>query len=457
MTLFYFWTLEIPVFLMKKKYFVIITAAHLLLVSADLLIYDYGIGSDALRYLSAANDFASFNFSGMSPAMHCNTAPGYPLFLAATKLITWHKPLMIALIQSLLFCMALYYLLVTLFVKGYFSYPMCVVAYALALFSPEIFQTNAMLLTESLCASALLLSCGCLVSGLQKKYTTLLFVISVCFMVLTKFEYILALPLLLFPLISKKKYKPAVATVFFLMVALSLNGWKNYLLFEKASPFSFGSGSAMYGGNNRNGDGSWHFTEKSFDYLPAGSKENYLATLQLDAQCRCLEQDSLFKAWVKDSWKNNAGFQLKIIPLKFLKLWLIPASMDFYTRMTEFTSGLQLKILFDDTIWPWYGKYKHAFYLIVYWLYAIIIVAGFAIKLLQDKFRSADLFVLLLFLFLSFLYSTFFYGLGRFHVPIFALFVLYSAFTIKYLDARWFKSAIFTRLNRLNENQKINR
>ena len=35
-----------------------------------------------------------------------------------------------------------------------------------------------------------------------------------------------------------------------------------------------------------------------------------------------------------------------------MKLWLIPASMDFYTRMTEFKPGLQLNVLFDDTGFP---------------------------------------------------------------------------------------------------------
>src|SRR5829696_3051762 len=104
---------------MKKKYFVIIAAIHLLLVVADLLVYDYHLGTDSLRYLAAANDFASFNFWGMDAAVHCNTAPGYPLFLAITKLITWHKPVMIAIIQSLVFCVVLYYLLTNLFAKGY--------------------------------------------------------------------------------------------------------------------------------------------------------------------------------------------------------------------------------------------------------------------------------------------------------------------------------------------------
>jgi len=425
---------------------------HLLLVVTDLLLYNYPLGADSHRYLAAANDFASFNFSGMDAAVHCNTAPGYPIFLALTKIITWHKPIMIAIVQGLVFCLALYYLLSNLFAKGYFSSAMCIAAYALALFSPEIFQTNVMVLTESLCASALLLSCGCAVNGFQKKSTTILFVIGICFLVLTKFEYIIALPFLFFPLILKKKYKPLLAAIFFLAITLSLNTWKNYCLYDKVSPFSFGSGSAMYGGNNMNGDGSWHFTNKSLNYLPPGKEEQFLATLQCDSKCLCLTQDSLFKAWAKEAWKNNAAFQLKIIPYKFLKLWLVPASMDFYTRMTEFKPGLQLNILFDDTIWPWYGKYKHGFYLAIYWLYVIAILAGFGIKVLQDKFRSPDLFVLLLFVMLSFLYSTFFYGLGRFHVPVFSLLVLYAVFAIKFLDARLLKFAIFTRLEKLNQN-----
>jgi hypothetical protein len=440
---------------MKKKYFVVIAVVHLLLVVTDLLLYNYQLGADSHRYLAAANDFASFNFAGMDAAVHCNTAPGYPIFLALTKIITWHQPIMIAIVQGLVFCLALYYLLANLFAKGYLSYAMCLAAYALALFSPDMFQTNVMVLTESLCASALVLSCGCVVTGFQKKSTTILFVIGTCFLVLTKFEYIVALPFLFFPLILKRKYKPLFAAIFFLAVILSLNTWKNYFLYKKVSPFSFGSGSAMYGGNNMNGDGSWHFTIKNLNYLPPGKQEQFLATLNCESKCLCLTQDSLFKAWSKEAWKNNPAFQLKIIPYKFLKLWLIPSGMDFYTRMTEFKPGLQLNILFDDTIWPWYGKYKHGFYLTIYWLYVIALLAGFGIKVLQDKFRSADFFVLLLFVMFSFIYSTFFYGLGRFHIPVFSLLVLYAVFTIKFLDARLLKSAIFTRLEKLNQKQKL--
>src|SRR5437868_6703078 len=154
---------------MKKKYFVVIAMVHLLLVVTDLLLYNYQLGADSHRYLAAANDFASFNFSGMDAAVHCNTAPGYPIFLVLTEFISWHKPVMIAIVQGLVFCLTLYYLLHNLFAKGYLSYSMCVAAYALALFSPDIFQTNVVVLTESLCTSTLLLSCGCVVNGFQKK------------------------------------------------------------------------------------------------------------------------------------------------------------------------------------------------------------------------------------------------------------------------------------------------
>ncbi len=73
---------------MKKKYFVIIASIHILLVISDMIIYDYQQISDSLRYLFVANEFASFNFLHFNPAMNCNTAPGYPIFLALAKPIT---------------------------------------------------------------------------------------------------------------------------------------------------------------------------------------------------------------------------------------------------------------------------------------------------------------------------------------------------------------------------------
>lgn len=411
---------------------------HIILVLSDIFIYDYRQLGDSPRYINAANEFLSFN---LSPSVHCNTAPGYPLFLAFTKVVTHHNKYLIALLQSVLFCFAVYFFLKSIFKSGYISEFVFNVSYFLILTSPEVFQLNGWTLAESLCVSLLLFMCGCLFNG-SKKYTVFLFAFSSVMLVLAKFEYIVVLlPVFIF-LLWKRNFKAVVLSIAALSVALALNGYKNFNVYGKFNVTSFGSGSVLYGGNNNNGDGSWHIYRVTKNYVPQSQMAELKKISSLPDSCVCVKEDSLFKSLALQSWKYNAGQQVKTIPVKLAKLWLMPASFDFYTGQLEIKKGLQIKYLFSDTIWPWYGKYKHGFYLIIYWLYLACIIAGF-ILVTWNGFNRYDFLVISLVVTVSFVYGILFYGLGRFHVPAFAFMVVYFAKGIEYISMPKFERHYF--------------
>ncbi|MBA3706592.1 MAG: hypothetical protein H0W84_12050 [Bacteroidetes bacterium] len=433
---------------MNKKYFYIIASLHLLLVISDMIIYDYQQISDALRYVLVANEFISLNFTNLDPTIHCITAPGYPLFLAILKPFTQHNKYIIALFQSALYIFALYFLLNSLYKKGYLNYSACIISFAIVLFSPEIFQTNESTLSETLCGSFILVICGCLVTGFDKRINQILFIFSTCFLILSKFEYFLFLPVILIPLINKKSYKLLSVTLLSVGVILSINGFKNLMIYKKFNPFSYGSGGVIYGGNNLNGDGSWH--KPSTNYFDVEKLAQYQLIAKLTPECTCVKHDSLFKYMAANAWKTDGVKQLKIIPLKFLKLWAIPATFDFYSTQTEFKKGLQLGSLFTSNSLPWYAKYKHGFYFAIYWGYCVLILFGFYFKIKINKIHFHDYFILLLFMIVSIMYSVPFYGLGRFHVPIFGLLAIYAVFSVKYLDNRFLKNKLFNKLDSLN-------
>ena len=427
---------------MKKKFFILIAVLHLILVVVNITVYSDIFNQkndDSIRYLHVASELASFDYSNMQAYPNCCTAPGYPLFLAIFKVITRLNNYLVAITQALLYVFALFYLINNLHKKGYLSYPLSVLCFFMVLVCPEIYESNGRTLSETFCGSMLLLIIGSFSAGLENISSKILFVVAFCFLSLARFEYIVMAPFFFLFMIIKKKYFLSGISVLALLILLSANGYKNYRIYGIFNPLSFGAGTVIYGGNNLNGDGSWHIIEKDINYIPESKQEEYLSIKSKDWKCRCPEEDSFYKEQAFAAWKGNIMFQLKIIPLKFMKLWSLPGIFDYHSGLTEYKKGMQMGILFDSNIWPWYGKYKHAFYLLVYWLFLVMIVAGFVLKIRERGFGLFDFSVILLFLIITFLYSAPFYGLSRFHVPIFGLLAIYSSFTVKYLYKRYVK------------------
>lgn len=414
-----------------------------------MLIFNYQQTSDSPRYLFIADEFASLNFSNLDPLMNSNTAPGYPLFLAIIKLITQHNKFGIAIIQSILYCIALFVLVNEFYKKNIINYSFAILGFMLVLFSPEIIQSNEWTMRESLCGSSILIIFACFVNGFNDRSARILFVLSSSFLVLSRFEYLIFIPFLYFLLLRIKQFKLLISGFFILMILLLLNGYKNYLVFDKFTCLDVGSWSVVYGGNNLNGDGAWHVPEDDYNYLPKDQIQNYKAINLLDPRQARIKEDSLYKALVFQSWQLDPVSQLKLIPMKFLRLWLIPAGMDIYTSTPGFRKGLMIGLLFDAQYWPWYAKYKHGFYFGVHWIYLLLIICGFYMKIKNTGFSKFDQMILCIFIIISATYSIPFHGLSRYHVPVFGLLILYAPYCIQYIDRKIFKERIFKMLEKL--------
>ncbi len=418
-----------------NKLFLIIGSFHITLVMAFMVIFDYQQISDSIRYIAVANEFASFKFQ-FSPSINCNTAPGYPLFLAIIKPFTWDNMFLIAVIQSILFIVSFWYFLFQIKLRYEFTDFAIIFLTIFVLFNPEIIHLNGSTLTESLTATLILFVSGSLVNFFRKKYDNFIFVLCFSFLVLTKMEYVLLLLVLIPFLFFIKKNKTILITLVTLFSLLFLNGLKNQNTYSVFKMTSFGAGDVIYGGNNLNLDGSWHTNNKTKNYLPEKYENLFDSIHKLEPVCYCIKQDSLYKKMAIEAWEKSYTDQIKVIPIKLGKLWLLPGGMDFYSGQKLILKGLQLGKLFSDELWPWYGKWKHGAYLLVYWVSLILSIIGLYIKVNYYRFDKVDFLIISILLVNTVMYSIPFYGLGRFHLPVLSILFYYAIYVYIYYEKR---------------------
>jgi hypothetical protein len=392
-------------------------AMHIALVLLFIHIFEYRPVFDSLRYLHVADEFRQLRFSHADPAMHCNTAPGYPLFLAVLSPITSHGTYAIAFFQALLFVIGLRSLVNALVRTRVIDQGLARWCMVIPLFIPDIIHVNGWVLTESLTTSLLLI----LMAGTlcRPAYTAAQvgWAIAGTMLVLTKFEYLIVVFMAAGYLAFQGRRTPLVTLVAVLLAALAVNAWRNAAIYGHPNPFSFGSGTVIYGGNNLNGDGSWHEPSITPGYIPQHTQMTYDRIMSLDAGSRCLEQDRFFKELAIEAWQQDPLQQLGTIPLKFLKLWLLPADLDIYTQHKQLVRGLQLGALFSTDQWPLPGIIRHAVELTIHWTVLTCLIMGLAIRVRHRALNGSELLILGVSLTLSLLYAVPFYGLGRFHVP----------------------------------------
>lgn len=411
---------------MKFKYIVLATI-HIILVIAFMIVYDYQQITDSTIYLAVADEIASFKFH-FSAELNWNIAPGYPLFLALIKPLTWHNMYLIAIFQSILFILSFRYFVNAIQSKYQISKRAILILCVFVLLNPEIIHFNGSTLTESLAASLILLICGGLINKLGNKYDKPILVLSIAFLVLTKMQYLLILPILMLYLYFIKERKMIVLTLSVVFGLLSLNGFKNLQTYGVFKMTAFNAGSVIYGGNNLNLDGSYHDYRKTKNYVPKVYEKVLDSLFKLNSPSAYIKQDSLFKRMAIEAWKYNYSDQLKVIPVKLGKLWLLPGSMDFYTGQTEIHRGLQLEKLFSDELWPWYGKWKHGAYLFIYWISLAMSIIGLWFKIKKYKFDNIDLLIISILLLNTLMYSILFYGLGRYSLPVISILFYYAVY-----------------------------
>ena len=409
--------------------------SHIVSVIVLMVLFGSEQTSDSLRYITVANEFLEFS---MTPGANCITAPGYPFFLATTKFITGYDKFIIAFLQALLFAASVSYLFSGLRKRAWLNGSQLILLSVLILFSPDFLHANAKTLTESLTTSLLILVTASLLRDMKSLGPKVILILSSTLLVVTKFEYLFVLPAVFFVLLKQRRFQVAFFLTMALTLTLAANGLKNKHLFQKFNPFSFGSGTVMYGGNNLNGDGSWHIIGQTEGYLLARYETEYnkLLALECNSACKCLARNSFFRGLAFDAWKSDPMDQVHVIPQKFGKLWLLPGGVDIYSEREKIIPGLRFSLLFDVKLWSTAGIVKNVVITGLHWVYLILILLGVTVRARSRKMGSEDLFVLYVFLVISGLYSIPFYGLSRFHVPVFALLIPYAAQGLAFAHTR---------------------
>ncbi len=393
------------------------SAVHIALVLLFLQLFEYRPVFDSLRYLHVADEFSQLRFTDADPAMHCNTAPGYPLFLAVLSPITRYNTYAIAIFQALLFVLGLRSLVNALVRTGVIDHGRALWCMLIPLFIPDIIHVNGWVLTESLTTSLLLILMAGTLCRPASTSAQAGWVLAGSLLVLTKFEYLIVVLIAAAYLTFKGRWASLASLAAVLLAAQVLNAWRSATLYGRPNPFSFGSGTVVYGGNNLNGDGSWHMPSITPGYIPPQAQRTYDRITSLDTKAQCLEQDRFFKELALEAWQQDPGRQLSMVPLKFLKLWLLPADLDIYTLETRLLPGLQLGALFSTDQWPLPGIIRHAVELLVHWSVLACLLIGLATRVRHRAINGSELLIIVVALALSMLYAIPFYGLGRFHVP----------------------------------------
>ncbi|MCU0417987.1 MAG: hypothetical protein MUE33_12465 [Cytophagaceae bacterium] len=404
-----------------------IAILHIVLVFSFLYIFDYKQENDAWRYKMVADEFASFTFH-FSPEMHCNTAPGYPLFLAILKPITRHNIYMIALMQALLFLYSFKYFIHSVAKRYSVSKKAIGLLVCMVLLHPEIIHLNGYTLTESLAASMLLLLYGAIFNEVRNPKGIILIVLSTLILVFTKMEYLAFLLILVPFLFWLKMHKTLIITIAALVILFTVNGLRNQLIYGEFKFTSYGSGTVIYGGNNLLLDGSWHVPGFTKNYIPDLYTYAFDALQHSDEASACIRRDSMFKVMAIEAWKADIGNQLKVIPLKFSKLWLLPGNIDIYTLQKEGKKGVRISDLWDRTILSCKEIFLNVLYLLFYWSALIISLIGVYLKINIYRIDKMDMLIFSLLLIHAMLYSIPFYGLGRFHLPVIAILFYYSVY-----------------------------
>jgi len=418
------------------KHLSILGILHIFIVILIKFIFHKPLPSDSIRYLAVANEFASMKFQ-FSANLNCNTSPGYPILLAFIKPFTSHNIYLISIFQSILFVIAFLYFLNSIRLKYKFSDLNSLLLTVFLFLNPEIIHLNGEILSESLASSLILFICGSLINNLSKKHDTYIFILGLSLLVITKFEYILLI-IVIFPFLYYiKRKKTIIVSSVVIICFLMLNGVKNHYTFDVFKITTFGSGTAIYGGNNLNLNGSWHIYGKTENYVPEQYSKTLDSILKLDEICQCIKQDSLYKRMAIDAWKTNYLSQIKVIPIKTGKLWLLPGNMDFYTGQDKIYGGLQLKKLFSDDLWPWYGKWKHGAYLLIYWLSLLLSFFGLYLKISKYKIDKFDILIISILIINTLMYGILFYGLGRFHLPVVSILFYYIIYLFKYFSIKF--------------------
>lgn len=408
----------------RRKLNILFILVNCFLTVFNLVIYHHVAGHDEGLYMDMAKEYCHLNF--FDPVANVYGHPIYPLFLALMGSLFSYSFYVIGIIQTILFSLCALMLLREL--EIYTSKPLWGVLILLMVF-PDIYFYNGYFTTESLAFSILLLDYGIAVRILNRGATGFrLFLLSVVvgITIMNRFEEvscILPILFLIYPEIKVKLLRSALIIMFLPVCFLLINGLKNYKIYRVFRVTDFHAGETIYGGNNDNLDGSHHnFYVYRKIFIPKNKLADFDKLDSLPPQTRYPRLDSLFKQLSIQAWKDNPVNQLKVIPEKLAKIWLLPGNFDIYTNDTTKTKGLQITKLLNKKYFnnnP-IAPYKHLFYIGIQWAFLLLIVIGIWNMDRKNRFQLSVLFLLVFYLF----YTIPFCGLPRWHVTIFPILIM---------------------------------
>ena len=409
---------------MKNKFKYTLIVINCLLTFLNQLIYHYEPASDSLTYLKLAKQYTQFIF--FDPETNCYGHTFYALFLATIGSIISYHHFVVGLIQSLIFCFSSLLLIGELEKKLKQNLSGLMIILFLV---PEIHFHNGYILTESLAFTLIIFSFYLALKIYNNKATILnilflSFTISIA--ILNRFECAVIIFPILFLIYPKIKGK-LISQVFILtsipLLIIQINGFRNYKIFNNYKLTAFNGGEVIYGGNSENLDGSHHvFWKHKEIFIPKNKIDDFDKIISQPECLSCPKKDSFLLKLAIESWQKNPIQQVKVIPQKLAKNWLLPGMFDIYTADTTKTRGLQLNNILSKKYFHnlWYAPYKHLFYMIIHWAILIMLLIGL-FKL--DKHNRFQLSVLILLAFYV-LFAVPFSGLPRWHVGIFPLLII---------------------------------
>lgn len=408
--------------LIRSNYFVVISLFHVCLVYISILLFNYHLTGDSLFYIEIAENLFSASF--FDPVINWKFGIGYPLFIGLTSSIFSYNPLVVSISQSLFFCLIVFHSIKMLS----FNQRTEKALFLFFCLCPNFIIINGMVMSEAIASTILLYIATLFFYKKSQKKSKIILSTCIAFCISIRYELVVIIFSLAALSFVLKRF--SIKDLFFIsiipLVFLSLNAMKNQYVYGKFNPFGFSGGHVMYAGNNLNYDTSWHPHSSYKEYIPKEYIKEYESIVNHTNKAKAIVQlDSLFRHMANESWAKSPFEQIKVMPDKFLKTWIIPPHMDIYTMDFSYESGVKLSNFFSSAAYSFGGIIKHSVFILLHWVLIISIISGLYLARNDQKLFLISILVITI---SSLLYSTVLYGLPRFnslYIPLLSLNLVY--------------------------------
>ena len=406
--------------------FINLIAAFALITFSVLFKSDLGfkiaVSIGDLRYIEHALELKhQFYFEPLTNSIN---PPAYPFTLFAFSFFFKFSSTNIIVFQWLLLTFALTILSIELFLK-FQSYYLLFSIYLFTYFNPIFNQVNdGGVFPEFFTSIILFFVIAIWLRYLRLKGMCSLILLSTVstFLMLTRYEFIILIGFIFIDMVKMKLYKHSSIYLVIPIIFISLNGIKNYIIFNEFKLLSYSTNETKFW--SVTSDGSWHSIDSSNanQFIPSKYLNQFVLINSDSNIVKVIKQkDQLYQKMYIDEWVNNFPRIIKMIPCKFMKLFVPPPSIDIYTCCPEPKCLLKIKSYFTNGD-GFEGQNKFniviafVFHFILFLLTIISVYFNWSSLIMDPFFR----FVIVNSLLLIFI----FYGLSRFCFNFYPIFIL---------------------------------